>query len=288
MSRYYSGSYYSFLRASGLKAATEDRLLSARDRYAYSGRGFVGRIAFAFYPNGTLTHIRDLGLSREARILDVGSGGGRFLRALEKLGYTDLTGIDPYLPADELERPNLRLLKKTIHEVGGSFDLVMLNHSLEHMANQKAVFESVEHLLAPDGVALIRVPTVSSYAWGRYGVHWVQLDAPRHLFLHSLESLGILVTEANLGLMSLKWDSTSFQFWGSDQYERGIPLNSSRSYLKNPIKMLLAYPKLAKMEKLSARLNAEGKGDQIAILLKKKGSKPETTSGRGETNAGTS
>jgi hypothetical protein len=51
----------------------------------------------------------------------------------------------------------------------------------------------------------------------------VQLDAPRHLFLHTRKSFGLLAARA--GLQIEKWfcDSTSFQFWGSELYQRKLP-----------------------------------------------------------------
>jgi SAM-dependent methyltransferase len=216
-----------------------------------------------------LIHVRDLGLPLDARVLDVGSGDGRNIRVLARCGYTCLTGIDPYLSGDAEFGPNLKVWKRSMEALQGEFDLVMLHHSLEHMSDQRLAFASIARLLAPRGISLIRVPTVSSYAWERYRIHWVGLDAPRHFFLHSIQSLRTLADEVNLRIKSITWDSTVFQFWASDQYEKGIPLNSTDSLLMNPVKLVFRYGKIKEMGKRAAILNNEGRGDQIAMLLAK-------------------
>jgi SAM-dependent methyltransferase len=271
ISSLYPKDYYSFGSESGLRAKLGRRLLKLRDDHAYSGHGMIGRMVYAFSPSTSLRYVRDLELPKNSRILDVGSGEGRFLRVLSRHGYSDLTGIDPFLPADRNDHPGLKILKKTLDETEGPFDLIMLHHSLEHMVGQRTTFMSIARLLAPNGLALIRVPTVSSYAWERYGVNWVGLDAPRHFFLHSIQSLKYLADQARLSTKNLTYDSTGFQFWASDQYERGISLNSKRSLLKNPARMLLEYSRLRKLERLASKMNEAGKGDQIALLLAKAG-----------------
>jgi len=42
----------------------------------------------------------------------------------------------------------------------------------------------------PGGWCVIRIPTVSSFAWEHYREQWVQLDAPRHFFLHKVRKTG--------------------------------------------------------------------------------------------------
>jgi len=269
MSKYYPAGYYSFAETHGWMANLKERALFRRDRFAYSGRGILGRIVFGFSPNPALIHVRDLGLPLDARVLDVGSGDGRNIRVLARCGYTCLTGIDPYLSGDAEFGPNLKVWKRSMEALQGEFDLVMLHHSLEHMSDQRLAFASIARLLAPRGISLIRVPTVSSYAWERYRIHWVGLDAPRHFFLHSIQSLRTLADEVNLRIKSITWDSTVFQFWASDQYEKGIPLNSTDSLLMNPVKLVFRYGKIKEMGKRAAILNNEGRGDQIAMLLAK-------------------
>ena len=48
-------------------------------------------------------------------------------------GFKNLYGIDPYLQEDNILHSEVNLRKIDIHEVYDFFDLIMLNHSFEHM-----------------------------------------------------------------------------------------------------------------------------------------------------------
>jgi hypothetical protein len=63
---------------------------------------------------------------------------------------------------------------------------------------------------------------------------WVQLDAPRHFFLHSANSLGLLAGKVGMAVTETVYDSDELQFVGSEQYLKGIPLRSENSYVVNP------------------------------------------------------
>ncbi|MGC8006318.1 class I SAM-dependent methyltransferase, partial [Salmonella enterica] len=61
------------------------------------------------------------------------------------------------------------------------FDVIMYNHSFEHLSNPVEHLQQAYRSLKSSGKLIIRIPTVSSFAWTKYGVNWVQLDAPRHI-----------------------------------------------------------------------------------------------------------
>ena len=191
LGRYYADGYYSYSPARahrGLKAA----LIRWRDRYALSGRGVLGSWLYLRYPNPCLRRLRGCTLTPQARILDVGCGGGLLLYALRELGLNHLLGVDPYNPKD-LRYPNgLTIEKKDIHHVEGQWDLIMFHDSFEHTPDPCQTLARVSQLLSPSGQCLLAIPVASSYAWTHYGVNWVQLDAPRHLFLHSDRSIRVL------------------------------------------------------------------------------------------------
>ena len=177
---------------------------------------------------------------------------------MQEAGYQNLTGVDPYLEDDRQER-NVTLLKRTIHELEGTWDLIMLHHTLEHIPDQLATLTSVARLLSGDGRCLVRIPLVSSYAWEHYRENWVQLDAPRHLFLHSSHSIRLVAEQAGLWLLEVQFDSTELQFTGSELYAQDVPL-IDREGRFSPAEVL-AYRKRAE------RLNVEGRGDQAAFLF---------------------
>jgi len=168
------------------------------------------------------------------RVLDIGSGFGELLFHLKSLGFTNLVGVDPFIREDITTKDGPRILKKSLAEVGGEFDIVILNHSFEHMPRPREVFRDLKRVLSPHGYLVIRTPVSSSYAWQKYGADWVQLDPPRHLFVPTVAGMKLLAATVGLTVENIVFDSYAFQFWGSEQIRLGIGLNDPRSYLKSP------------------------------------------------------
>jgi hypothetical protein len=115
---------------------------------------------------------------------------------------------------------------------------------------------------------VIRVPVADSWAWRAYGTDWVQLDAPRHLFLHTRQSIELLSKRAGLKVVRVFHDSYAFQFWGSEQYRRGIPLRDPRSYGEDPQTDLFTATEIAEFERRSVKLNREAAGDSAGFVLR--------------------
>ena len=159
-----------------------------------------------------------------ARVLDVGCGAGRMLERLRDLGMQDLTGVDPYgvssSAAANGRTGSLRLIRGLVEDVDGTFDVIVLNHSLEHVEDPAAVLSAVKALLSANGRAVVRTPVIG-YSWRRYGRFWVQLDAPRHLTIFSQRGLLECARRAGLRVERITYDSTAFQFSGSEDYLRG-------------------------------------------------------------------
>ncbi|MCG3118708.1 MAG: hypothetical protein ALAOOOJD_00962 [bacterium] len=274
LAKYYPPAYYSYaeLPPRSSNNPIHRTCKKIRDHYAIFGKGAWGRMLHACFPN---KHVQNSllsevdGLNKRARILDVGSGSGSLLYALQENGFTRLLGIDPFLDQNIEYENGLKILKKTVHEVEEEWDVVMFHHTFEHLPDPTETLQSVAARLAPGGTCLIRIPTVSSFAWKHYGVNWVQLDAPRHLFLHSIESIKIIAQKANLCLQRIIYDSTAFQFWGSEQYRKDIPLMSEQSYAVNQSRSILSNREMAKFEQEAQRLNSEHRGDSAAFYLTK-------------------
>lgn len=145
----------------------------------------------------------------------------------------------------------------------------MFHHSFEHIPDPSETLLTVTELLNNHGYCIIRIPIVCSYAWKRYGVNWVQIDAPRHFFLHSLKSLNILANNCGLQMSNVVYDSTAFQFWGSEQYIKDIPLRDINSYSENPSTSLFTELEISAFTKAAMRLNASRQGDQAIFYLRK-------------------
>lgn len=216
------------------------------------------------------THARwlsGLGLDRRSSILDVGSGNGKLIAELYDAGFTDLTGVDPHIDETREVRPGQWNHRGELADIERRFALVMLHHSLEHMADQHLVLREVARRLTPSGVALVRIPLADSFAWERYGPDWVALDPPRHLFVHTEKSLELAAAGAGLSVVRRFRDSVAMQFWASEQYRAGIPLMAENSYFRDPASSRFDGAQIAEFESRARRLNAEGRGDWGGFLL---------------------
>lgn len=295
MEKYYPRNYYSFQPRDSDNFMKRFALVQ-RDRYVLFNSGFIGKLVYSLprierlllgssrnrrYPwvfDAIFKAIAKAEVSRESQILDVGCGSGAFLHSLRDLGFRNLVGVDPYTGEDEIHE-DVRILKKTINDLPNSqqFDLIIFNHSLEHIADQLQTLLKVSDILKENGVCLIRMPVKTEHIWNLYGVDWVQIDAPRHFFIHTVESFDCLAKEAGLLIRDVNFDSTGFQFWGSEQYKKGIPLQAENSCAVNPAKSIFTAEQTREFERMTRELNKTAQGDQAALYLRKKLGQPRET-----------
>ena len=269
MSPYYPPSYYSFqpLRA---RRQLSSLLLRLWAKSSLEGRGWLDRILSM--PRGrpkSIDWARRAGIRLDSAILDVGSGGGQVLLRMSQCGFTNLVGVDPFLPSDIDMPGGIRLRKAELSDVEGRFDFIMLHHSFEHMSNPNSAMEQLRRLIAPNGCVLIRMPVVG-YAWREYQTNWIQLDPPRHYFVHSQMSTRLLAKRSGFWMddcLTL-YDSDDFQFWGSEQYKRDIPMHDRRSYLNGLRGSVFSPAEIVDFRKRAAALNAKQDGDRGDFFLR--------------------
>jgi SAM-dependent methyltransferase len=272
MSRYYQQDYYSLSQSP--ENLYSNPVVSwarrKRDRSIVLSSGLWGKLIQLFYPaEDDLSSLSRLGLTRNKRIVDVGCGTGFLLYFLKEAGFDNVLGLEPQIDADKKYPNGLTIQKSWGHELDEEADVFMFHHSFEHLPNPIETLVRIHHLLPSGGVCLLRIPLVSSEAWKKYGAHWVQLDAPRHFFLYSVESLKILAERTQFKIKQIVYDSNEFQFWGSEQYLQGVPLMSEKSYGRNPAQSLFSKVQIKNYRKMADKLNIESQGDQAVIYLVK-------------------
>ncbi|MDZ7411309.1 MAG: class I SAM-dependent methyltransferase [candidate division KSB1 bacterium] len=272
LSKYYPANYYSLTHLPDAQNynPVQKLMKRLRDRYAVCGKGALGKWLYRKFPNESLFSLSGVEyLSKDTRILDVGCGTGMLLWDLRNLGFTNTMGVEPFLERDLEYANGLHILKRTFFEIGGTWDLIMFHHVLEHLENPGDTLQHAARLLASNGMCLIRTPVVPCYAWEHYGTNWVQLDAPRHLFIYSAKGIEILAQQASLKLIKKRFDSNDFQFWGSEQYRKDIPLMADVSYLVDTAPHLFSKRQIAGFKAQAEKLNAANCGDSTVYYLAK-------------------
>jgi SAM-dependent methyltransferase len=253
-------------------------LITHQDRFKlHTGRRLLGALLTAPLPEfiaraatqgDVIGMLAQLALERDARILDVGCGDGALLDRLATVGFTNLSGADPFIAADAETPQGVPLMKRYLSEVTGEFDLIMFNHSLEHVPDPVATLKAASQKLVLGGICLARVPTTSSEAWTIYGADWVQIDAPRHIVIPSRQGMAVAADKAGLRVEKTFDDSTAGQFIGSETYRRDVPLTDPKILEK--ILRMFGPKKIWEWEKRAEWLNRQGRGDQAGFVLRAK------------------
>ena len=114
--------------------------------------------------------ISDFGLSRHARILDVGTSTGTNLRMLAEAGFANVRGLDlsevaiAWCANKGLGRVDHGDIRQ-IPSADSSFDLVLATDVIEHVDDDVSAICELERVLKPGGRVLITVPAFRSL-WG--------------------------------------------------------------------------------------------------------------------------
>ncbi len=140
---------------------------------------------------------RALAASGGGPVLDVGCGGGLFLRLMAEAGAS-VVGLDFSLPAAEVawHRYGVPAVCASLSRAPvrpESCAVVTMFHVLEHLYEPQTYVEAAREVLLPDGRLVIQVPNAASWQFLMLGENWSGLDVPRHLFDFRLSDIEVLL-----------------------------------------------------------------------------------------------
>ena len=116
---------------------------------------------------------------------------------------------------------------------------------------------------------LLRIPVTSCFAWRHYGINWFALDAPRHLYLHTVKSLQLLSQQTGFEILDIDFDSTESQFIKSELYQKGIPDVDRDKYLRDSHQPIFSKKQIEEFKARAKELNQNNDGDQATFYLYK-------------------
>jgi SAM-dependent methyltransferase len=204
------------------------------------------------------------GFHRGMRILDVGCGSGGFLDRLARMGFGNLEGVDPFIPATMKSERGVTIHKATLSEISGQWDCIMFHHSLEHVPDPLSELQAAAERLRDDGICIIRVPTPSSEAWEAYETDWVQLDAPRHLTLFSRDGMAALARATGFAVVATRDDCLPWSYGASELYRRKIPLTKQGEWRSH-----FSSTELSRFAQKAVAANRAKRGDQTGFILRR-------------------
>lgn len=259
LARHYPGDYYSYDRKQTpfLKRARQ----AVRNWLMLFAPAPINEIATGSKGDRVLLFLSYAGVSLSSRILDVGCGGGALLNGLARAGMKRLAGIDPFITGDFTTAEGVPVAKRSIREDEGEHDIIMFNHSLEHVPDPRGDLAAARAKLSADGCCMVRIPVAGTQTANAFGADWYGLDPPRHLALPTVAGMKALAEHAGFKVERVEFDSNATQFIGSELYRRGIALNE-----RQPDHF--TEEQLAKFKADAAALNRAGDGDQAAFFLR--------------------
>jgi SAM-dependent methyltransferase len=239
------------------------------ERYGWPRRdgppGPLARAAVAMAAPWLALRLHPVPFRGAGRWLDVGCGGGAMLHRV--------CALEPAFQPRGIERDagavaRARSLGFDVQRAdfpesglpGGAFDVITLNHVLEHIPDPMAALQEIRRLLAPGGCAMIAVPNRAGL-WARLlGHRWVALDLPRHLYHFSPATLRRAASAAGLRVRWIRHEGTQgpWEVWKRQLVRlRLLPEGRSlrNSLLRAPVRWA------------TTLLDLIGGADQIAACL---------------------
>lgn len=144
------------------------------------------------------------------RLLDFGCGSGRFMRRMNNAGW-EVCGVEPDPKAVEMLRVKQGFVVRTSLEDAsdwvGSFDVIVLNHVIEHVPEPIAVLQQLVKFLAPGGELLITTPNAASLGCRIFGRYWRGLEAPRHFNVFTPASIDLVLRACGLATVEMSTET---------------------------------------------------------------------------------
>ena len=141
-------------------------------------------------------------------LLEVGSGQGGFLKACQDDGWNTY-GVDISEECVAYARNHhgirnvlaVDLLEADFNE--DIFDVVVMNHLIEHLIDPQAYLKEIHRILNPNGILCISTPNIDSLSARLFGRYWQALFVPLHLVLFSPATLSQMLRGTDYSVLKI-------------------------------------------------------------------------------------
>lgn len=178
-------------------------------------------------------------LKKPGLLLDLGCGYGYFMAQAEKNGW-QVAGVELSPAAARFARERFRLdvfagdmAEAALQEK--SFDLISLQHVLEHIPEPLELLTALRGKLKDDGLLAIAVPNAASLTAKWAGINWAGLDEATHLFHYTIPTLRKLLEKTGfipVSMETFQWDARtllwSFKMLITGRKRPGTPQDALR------------------------------------------------------------
>lgn len=212
--------------------------------------------------------LSEINIDDNQKILDVGCGSGSWLYEMAKQGCGNLYGCDPFIERDIVYANRVHIRKSDITEMegDGTFDLIRMGDSFEHVTNPQEVMHNANRLLKDGGQLWIKIPIFPNFLFDMFGTYWYQLDAPRHIFIPSVKTLKLLAENNGFEILRIEYKTTNGCMVRSFLYQHGITYRDQTEEVR---KKYFPDETISKVNEICKKEDANRYGDHVDIWMRK-------------------
>lgn len=149
---------------------------------------------------------------KPGKILDIGAATGILLSVFKDKGW-EVWGVEPSGSAKVARKKGFKVMQSEFEKARlpkNYFDVVILNHTLEHLKNPIEVLKKVRTVLKKGGIVYVDVPNFDSLSSRIRGKGWAYLLEDEHLYHFTPETLKKIFGKA--GFKTVWWRTWSGYF----------------------------------------------------------------------------
>lgn len=146
-------------------------------------------------------------------VLDIGASTGTMLDIFKEHGYKTW-GVEPSTSAGFAKKKGHTIVQSYFEDAElprGAFDVIIMNHTLEHVQNPLLVIKKAKILLRDGGLLLIDVPNIGSMRAAYLKERWPYILPEEHTYHFTQDTLQRLFKKAGLSVVHVESRSGIFE-----------------------------------------------------------------------------
>lgn len=151
---------------------------------------------------------------KKGRVLEIGCSNGVFLDIFKKNGW-ETWGVEPSENGLIAEKKGHKIIKSYFEKAElpeKYFDLVVMNHTLEHVDDPMVVVKKIYKLLKPNGILFVDVPNLGSLLSKIMGKSWPYLLLEEHKSQFTKDSLSKIFDTSGFKVIHFESRSGIFEY----------------------------------------------------------------------------
>jgi 2-polyprenyl-3-methyl-5-hydroxy-6-metoxy-1,4-benzoquinol methylase len=150
----------------------------------------------------------------KGKVLDIGCATGTLLSIFKEKGW-EVWGVEPSSSSEIASARGIKVLQSTFEEAklnSNFFDVVILNHTLEHVNNPIETLKKAHSILNKGGLILIDVPNFGSLSSRIYKSKWPYILPNEHTFHFTPDTLKKVIKKSGFKVIHTETRSGLFDY----------------------------------------------------------------------------